>query len=40
MEAVYYAARSNLQCLLALHPDLKQAESIHTCGKSVSWVKQ
>ena len=40
MEAVYYAARGKLRCVLSVHPDWTQAELAAACGMSVGWVKQ
>ena|GEM_PF-2702710 len=38
MEAVYYAARANLQRLLRQHPDWTRPQLAQATGMSVSWV--
>jgi hypothetical protein len=38
MEAVYYAARGNLRCLLHLHPSWTRAQFAQATGMSLSWV--
>ena len=38
MEAVYYAARGNLRCLLHLHPSWTRAQFAEATGMSLSWV--
>lgn len=38
MEAVYYAARANLQRLLRHHPDWTRSQLAQAIGMSVSWI--
>jgi len=38
MEAVYYAARANLQRLLRHHPDWTRSQLAQATGMSVSWI--
>ena len=38
MEAVYYAARANLQRLLHEHPDWTRSHLAQATGMSVSWI--
>ncbi len=38
MEAVYYAARANLQRLLRQHPDWTRPQLAQATGMSISWI--
>jgi len=38
MEAVYCAARANLQCLLRQHPDWMRPQLAQATGMSISWI--
>jgi hypothetical protein len=38
VEAVYYAARANLQRLLQEHPDWTRSHLAQATGMSISWI--